>query len=165
MSTSLVNEKFPTWPDLLATLIDGGDLSREQAAWAMNEIMSGEADELTTTAANRVWEVRNGQVTEFTFDAQDVGLARATLDDLRGGDAQHNAGVVLDVISGATGPVRDAVLLNAAAGMVAYRDTAEGSFEDRMRAAIEKAAHSIDSGAAKSALDAWSSTTQAIVGE
>ncbi len=121
-------------------------------------------DELTTTASNRVWEVRNGQVNEFTFDVQEIGIARAALEDLRGGDAQHNAQVVRDIVNGATGPVRDAVLVNAAAGIVAFDEKAEGSFKDRMAAALDLAKQSIDSGAAAAVLATWSETTTAIVG-
>lgn len=122
-------------------------------------------DEMTTTAPNMVWEVRDGKVEEFTFDAQEVGIARATLDDLRGADAAYNASVVRDIVSGAKGPVRDAVVLNSAAGMVAFDQDARGSFADRMRAAMRRAEESLDSGAAAKVLDAWSSTTSAIVGK
>ncbi|MGP9782394.1 anthranilate phosphoribosyltransferase [Glutamicibacter sp. AOP12-B1-11] len=122
-------------------------------------------DELTTTAPNMVWEVREGKVEEFAFDARDLGIARATLDDLRGADAAYNAGVVRDIVSGATGPVRDAVVLNSAAGMVAFAQDAQGSFPDRMRAAMLRAEHSIDSGAAAKALNTWSATTSRIVGK
>ncbi|MBF6671725.1 anthranilate phosphoribosyltransferase [Glutamicibacter halophytocola] len=122
-------------------------------------------DELTTTAPNRVWEVRDGQVNEFIFDAQNLGIARASIEQLRGGDALHNAEVVKEIVSGAQGPIRDAVVLNAAAGMVAYEPTNEGSFEERMAIAVAKASASIDSGAARSVLATWSQTTQRIVGE
>lgn len=122
-------------------------------------------DELTTTSANRVWEVRDGRVNEFTFDAQDLGISRATIEQLRGADALHNAEVVRQIVSGAEGPVRDAVLLNAAAGMVAYDESSEGSFDERMKIAFQKAANSIDSGAAKTVLENWAKTTQQIVGE
>ncbi|MFJ2620273.1 anthranilate phosphoribosyltransferase [Glutamicibacter sp. NPDC087344] len=122
-------------------------------------------DELTTTALNRVWEVRDGAVEEFTFDVQEIGVPRATLEDLRGGDAQHNAQVVRDIVNGATGPVRDAVLVNAAAGIVAFNPQAEGSFKDRMAAALELAKKSIDSGSAAAVLATWSETTTAIVGQ
>lgn len=121
-------------------------------------------DEMTTTAGNKVWEVRNGEVDTFTFDARDIGVARTTLDDLRGGDAQHNAQVVRDIVNGAQGPVRDAVLVNAAAGMVAFEENDNAPFEDRMRAAFAKAAESIDSGAALRVLNTWSSVTTEIVG-
>ncbi|GAB2902954.1 anthranilate phosphoribosyltransferase [Neomicrococcus lactis] len=112
-------------------------------------------DELTTTAENTVWEVRDGAVQESTFNAQDIGIARATLDDLRGGDAQHNAQVVIDVLKGAHGPVRDAVVLNAAAGLVAFDETATGGLTERLAAAADRARDAIDSGAALQALQRW----------
>ncbi|WP_418906642.1 anthranilate phosphoribosyltransferase [Glutamicibacter endophyticus] len=121
-------------------------------------------DEMTTTAANRVWEVRNGKVEEFTFDARDIGLERATLDDLCGGEAAANAQVVRDIVQGAQGPVRDAVLLNSAAGIVAFEDSADQPFQQRMESALERAAHSIDSGAAGETLQRWANSTTRIVG-
>lgn len=120
-------------------------------------------DEMTTTAGNKVWEVRNGEVASFTFDAQDIGIARASLDDLRGGDAHHNAQVVRDIMNGAQGPVRDAVLVNAAAGIVAFDEYSNAPFDDRMQLALAKAAESIDSGAASRVLAKWSSVTTQIV--
>ncbi|WP_255557449.1 anthranilate phosphoribosyltransferase [Paeniglutamicibacter sp. Y32M11] len=116
-------------------------------------------DELTTTADNKVWEVRDGKVIESLFDARELGMARVTLDDLRGGDAEHNAQVVRDVLDGVHGPVRDAVLLNAAAGLVAYDESAEGSLNDRLGAAVARAAESIDSGAARLVLEKWIAAT------
>ena len=116
-------------------------------------------DELTTTADNKVWEVRDGKVIESLFDARELGMARVTLDDLRGGDAEHNAQVVRDVLDGVHGPVRDAVLLNAAAGLVAYDESAEGSLNDRLGAAVVRAAESIDSGAARLVLEKWIAAT------
>lgn len=116
-------------------------------------------DEFTTTALNRVWEVRDGEVHESFFDAQDLGMPRVTLDDLRGGDAAFNAQVVRDILDGQTGPVRDAVVLNAAAGLVALEPTATGSLLERMRVAKERAEQAIDSGAAKHALNAWVEAT------
>ena len=116
-------------------------------------------DEFTTTAPNRVWEVRDGEVHESFFDAQDLGMPRVTLEDLRGGDAAFNAQVVRDVLEGQTGPVRDAVVLNAAAGLVALEPTATGSLLERMRLAKERAEAAIDSGAAKHALRAWVEAT------
>ncbi|MFF5790826.1 anthranilate phosphoribosyltransferase [Paeniglutamicibacter sp. NPDC012692] len=116
-------------------------------------------DEFTTTAPNRVWEVRDGKVTESIFDAQDIGMARATLDDLRGGDSAHNAQVVREILDGARGPVRDAVVLNAAAGLVALDASADGTLQERLIAAKAKAEDAIDSGAAKRALEAWIAAT------
>lgn len=117
-------------------------------------------DEFTTTAPNRVWEVRDGIVTESLFDAQDIGMPRVTLADLRGGDAAHNAQVVRDVLDGAPGPIRDAVVLNAAAGLVALAPRADGSLLSRLKAAQEQAEQAIDSGSAKRALQAWIAATR-----
>lgn len=116
-------------------------------------------DEFTTTALNKVWEVRDGLVTESFFDAQDIGMPRVTLDDLRGGDATYNAQVVRDVLDGATGPIRDAVVLNAAAGLVALDPVVDGNLQQRLLAAKVKAEDAIDSGAAKRALLAWIEAT------
>jgi anthranilate phosphoribosyltransferase len=77
-------------------------------------------DEFTTTAATRVWAVSGGQVTPLVVDAADLGLPRASAADLRGGDVTVNADVARRVFAGETGPVRDAVLVNAASALVAY---------------------------------------------
>jgi anthranilate phosphoribosyltransferase len=76
-------------------------------------------DELTTTGPSSVWVVADGTVSPAEFDATSLGLPRASVADLRGGDAAHNAGVVRSVLSGEPGPVRDIVLLNAAAALAA----------------------------------------------
>ncbi|WP_411373342.1 anthranilate phosphoribosyltransferase [Arthrobacter sp. MPF02] len=116
-------------------------------------------DELTTTGPSTVWEIRNGQVAELSFSPQDLGISLATVEQLRGGDAQANAAVVREVLAGKEGPARDAVLLNAAAGLVAFDRAADGPFLERMRSAYARAAESIDSGAAAAVLDKWVSLT------
>ncbi|KPN18572.1 MULTISPECIES: anthranilate phosphoribosyltransferase [Arthrobacter] len=117
-------------------------------------------DELTTTGTSTVWEVRNGTVERSTVDPMDLGIPRATLDDLRGGDAAANAAVVLSVLAGDRGPVRDAVLLNAAAALVALDPAAEGTLTERLRAGLRRAEESVDSGQARKALDRWVEVTQ-----
>ncbi|MDN6202463.1 MAG: anthranilate phosphoribosyltransferase, partial [Micrococcaceae bacterium] len=116
-------------------------------------------DEMTTTTANHVWEVRDGSVAASVLDARDLGLERATLHDLRGGDARHNAAVVHEVLDGARGPVRDAVVLNAAAGLVAFDLLATGSLTERLEAAARRAEEAIDSGAAHQVLSRWIAST------
>jgi anthranilate phosphoribosyltransferase len=111
-------------------------------------------DELSTTAPSRVWQVQDKVVTPLRFDPADVGLAPATLEDLRGGDPVHNAAVVRSVLDGAPGPVRDAVLLNAAAALVAA-GVGEGELTQRIAAGLELAARSVDSGAAADLLRRW----------
>ena len=117
-------------------------------------------DELTTTGPSKVWEIRGGEVMELTFAPQDLGISLATVEQLRGGDAKVNAGVVRDVLSGTEGVARDAVLVNAAAGLVAFDTTAEGPFLERMQKAYARAAESIDSGAATAVLEKWVSLTR-----
>ncbi|MFN8104887.1 MAG: anthranilate phosphoribosyltransferase [Acidimicrobiia bacterium] len=104
-------------------------------------------DELSTTGANEVWEIRDGGVHHTVLDSEDLGLARGSLDDLRGGDAGVNATVARATLDGRGGAVRDIVLLNAAAGLVAA-DAASGWHD-----ALELASASIDSGAAAGCLE------------
>ena len=117
-------------------------------------------DELTTTGPSRVWEIRNGEVTEEMFDPRDLGIRTATLEELRGGDAVANAAVVRAVLGGAPGPARDAALLNAAAGLVAFDLDAVGPLAERMAAAFKRAEQSIESGAAAAVLDRWVALSQ-----
>ena len=112
-------------------------------------------DELTTTGPSRVWEIRNGSVNEEMFDPRDLGIRQATLEELRGGDAAANAAVVRSVWPVRRVPARDAALLNAAAGLVAFDLDAAGPFSERMAAALNRAEESIESGAAAAVLDRW----------
>jgi anthranilate phosphoribosyltransferase len=118
-------------------------------------------DEMSTTAATRIWEVTGGTVTEHLVDAADLGLERARIEDLRGGDAAYNAGVARAVLAGERGPVRDAVLLNAAAGLVVARGAVDDgpSLPDRLAEALREAADAVDSGAAATVLRNWVEAT------
>ncbi len=91
-------------------------------------------------------------------DSTALGLPRARLEDLRGGDAVHNAQVARDLLAGRRGPVRDAVLLNAAGGLVAADGGAGSgphSLLERLSAGLEVAERSIESGAAAAVLERW----------
>ncbi|WP_084964423.1 anthranilate phosphoribosyltransferase [Thermoactinospora rubra] len=113
-------------------------------------------DELTTCAPSTVWLVRHGRVAETRFDAADLGIPRATHDRLRGGDAVRNAETARAVLAGRPGPVRDIVLLNAAAAMVAAEGAPEpGELAGRLAAAYGRAAEAVDSGAAGELLERW----------
>ncbi|WP_328325716.1 MULTISPECIES: anthranilate phosphoribosyltransferase [unclassified Streptomyces] len=111
-------------------------------------------DELTTTATSRVWTVADGTVREETFDPRDVGIGLVPVEALRGGDSSYNADVARRLLAGEAGPVRDAVLLNSAAALVAL-DPGTGSLNERIAAGIARATDSIDSGAAAAALERW----------
>lgn len=122
-------------------------------------------DELSTTASSRVWVVADGRVIETRFDAQQVDVPRATLEDLRGDDAPHNAGVIRDLLAGRTGPIRDAVLLNAAAALVAAEGNAcatiigapapEQALARQLGKALQVATQAVDSGEAGRLLNRW----------
>ncbi|MFF6888130.1 anthranilate phosphoribosyltransferase [Streptomyces sp. NPDC012421] len=111
-------------------------------------------DELTVTTTSTVWSVQDGTVRRETFDPLDVGMARARLDALRGGDAEHNAGVVRALLAGERGPIRDAVLLSAAAGLAALRPSSL-SVAERVAEQLGPCAEAIDSGAAAAVLERW----------
>jgi anthranilate phosphoribosyltransferase len=119
-------------------------------------VMRGEdgLDEFTTTAPTRLWVAAGGQVTETVLDAADLGLARAATGDLRGGDAAFNADVARRLLAGEPGPVRDAVLVNAAAALAA-RDGLDGDLAGALRTGVARAADAIDSGAAAATMERW----------
>ncbi|MGW3401038.1 anthranilate phosphoribosyltransferase [Streptomyces zhihengii] len=117
-------------------------------------------DELTTTATSRVWVVRDGSVDERSFDPRDIGIGLVPVEALRGADASYNADVARRLLAGEQGPVRDAVLLNSAAALAALEPTAAG-LEERLAAGVERAAESIDSGAARATLERWVAASNA----
>jgi anthranilate phosphoribosyltransferase len=118
-------------------------------------------DELTTTAPSSVWIVHGGEVSPARLDPSDLGIARAAPADLRGGEPAHNAGVVRAFVGGNQGPVRDIVLLNAAAALAA--EAGVHGTEDLVPALAEgyrRAAAAIDSGAGADLLDRWITASQ-----
>ncbi|MBC7442929.1 MAG: anthranilate phosphoribosyltransferase [Ramlibacter sp.] len=123
-------------------------------------------DELTTTGHSHVWEVSRGLVTEHDIDPRDLGLRRAGMSELVGGDAEHNAAVVHSMLAGQDDAVREIVLLNAAAGLVAFdlaNDPAQAQVNilDRFRIKMAVAAEAVDSGAATAKLAAWVASSRA----
>jgi anthranilate phosphoribosyltransferase len=136
-------------------------------------------DEISTSASTDIWDVTSGELRHEKLNPADLRISPATLEQLRGGDARHNAEVVRAIIAGRSdgnlGAIRDVVALNSAATMVAY-DAAVGSPNfgstvtsvlSRIRAALPVAYKSLDTGAAESVLDVWVSVSQryALAGE
>ncbi|WP_193605490.1 anthranilate phosphoribosyltransferase [Nocardioides dongkuii] len=117
-------------------------------------------DELTTTTTSSLWVVHDGQVTTTRVDPAAYDLAPATTEDLRGGDAAHNAEVVRRLLAGEQGPVRDAVLLNAGAALAVHGAPGE-PVETALAAGIERARAAVDSGAAAALLDRWVAASSA----
>jgi anthranilate phosphoribosyltransferase len=102
-------------------------------------------------------------VSQSSFDPSSLGIPRASIEDLRGGDAAANAAVARELLAGKPGPVRDAVLLNAAAAVAAY-DALDGTVEMRLGEGLAKATASLDSGAAAAVLDRWAAVSQRLKG-
>jgi anthranilate phosphoribosyltransferase len=113
-------------------------------------------DELTTTTTSTIWRVQAGTIDRLTFDPAGFGFARARLSELLGGDAEHNAAEARAVFGGAAGPVRDAVVLNAAGAMVAHAGlSSRAEWLPAWESGLERAARAIDSGAAAQLLTKW----------
>jgi anthranilate phosphoribosyltransferase len=118
-------------------------------------------DELSVAAPSRVWVVADGVVRDDAVDPTELGIAAAGPDALRGADAAHNAAITRRLLDGEPGPVRDAVLLNAAAALVALDGPTSAPVTSQLAAALPRAAEALDSGAAGAALDGWVSASQA----
>jgi anthranilate phosphoribosyltransferase len=130
------------WVEPLARVL--GRLGSERA-WVVHG--ADGLDELTTTGPSVVAEWDAGEVRVFDVTPEDAGLPRGRLEDLRGGDAEHNAEAVRAVLAGVRGPYRDAVLLAAAGALVVAGKSTD------LRAGAACAAEAIDSGRAARALE------------
>jgi len=111
-------------------------------------------DEITITGESKISEVRNGEVRTYYVTPEDFGIARAPISAIQGGDAQHNAQIILDILSDRGGTKQDVVLLNAAAGLVV------GGKAASLRDGIQHARDSIRSGKAISCLQNLVALTQ-----
>jgi len=129
------------WVEPIAHVL--GRLGSERA-WVVHG--SDGLDEITTTGPSQVAELRDGKVRCFEVTPEQAGLPKARLEDLRGGDAETNAQAVRALLTGASGPFRDIVLLNAAAALIV------AGRADDLRAGVVQAAEAIDSGAAEAVL-------------
>lgn len=118
-------------------------------------------DELAATGSVDIWTVFDGAIENHVIDpVADLGLQPITIEDIKGASAQYNADVALKFFEGESGPVRETVLLNAAAALVAdgsLPNTRAGNLVDNLKAAMELAAQAVDSGATLRILDAWRS--------
>ena len=113
--------------------------------WAVHG--SDGLDEITTTGPTNVVALENGAIRRFTIDPEALGLAPARPEDLRGQEPEHNASALRAVLDGKPTPYRDIGLLNAAAALVVAEEA-----ED-LRDGLQRAARSVDSGAARAVLE------------
>ena len=113
-------------------------------------------DEITITGPSTIWQLENGEVTEFEVTPGDLGVSVSSADSIRATSAEHSARIARSVLSGDSGPARDVVLLNAAAALVA------ADRSDSLASGVELAARSIDSGDAQAKLDAVVELSQSL---
>ena len=132
----------PKWTGPMAEVLR--NLGSERV-WVVHG--SDGTDELTTTGPSAVVELDGNTIRRFEVAPEDAGLPRAAPEDLKGGDAAHNAGIVRAVLVGEPGPARDIVLLNAAAALVVAGRAGD------LREGVRTAAEAVDSGKAQAALD------------
>lgn len=111
-------------------------------------------DEISPSAETRTWEVRRGDVRPGAFTPEDAGVARASREEIAGGDAATNARIARDVLAGATGGARTAVLLNTGAACYV------AGLASSIREGVALAATSIDTGAAAGRLERWVAASQ-----
>ncbi len=130
------------WIEPMANVL--GNLGCE-AAWVVHG--ADGLDEMTTTGPTFVAELKDAKVTTFEVSPEDAGLGVASPEDLKGGDAEHNAAALSQVMDGEPGPYRDVTLYNAAGALIVA-----GKAKD-LKQGVEIAAAAIDGGQAKAALD------------
>ncbi len=104
-------------------------------------------DEISLSSDTAVSEIRNGWYKQYTIRPEDFGMKRCSKDDLKGGTPDENAKITRNILDGEKGPKRDAVLLNAGAGLYI------GGKAPSMKEGVDMAAGLIDSGEAKKTLD------------
>jgi anthranilate phosphoribosyltransferase len=99
-------------------------------------------DEITTTTTTNVCEVKDGKIVTYKLDPEKLGFKKATLDDIKGGDAKENSKIILSVLKGEKGAPRDIVVINSAAALYVAK------IVDSLEEGIKKANELIDSGIA-----------------
>lgn len=137
----LVGVFAPEWVEPLAHVLK--ELG-SRAAW----VVHGDGlDEMTTTGVTKVARLKDGEVTVFEIAPEDAGLERVDFEQLKGGDAAHNAGALRAVLGGEKNAYRDIALLNAAGALLMAERCND------IQGGIAQAAEAVDSGAASKVLD------------
>jgi anthranilate phosphoribosyltransferase len=116
-------------------------------------------DELTTATTSAVWVVRDGEVLAERLDPSALGIPVSEPGALRGGGPEVNAEVVRRLVAGEPGPVRDAVLLNAAGALAAFEER-DVRLHDALAVGLRRAAAAIDDGRAEAKLADWVRVSQ-----
>ena len=115
-----------------------------EACWICHG--EGGMDEIVPTGTTWISELKDGTITSFTLTPEEVGIKRSSFDDLKGGDAEHNADALRHVLGGRPSAFRDAAVMTAAAALVV------AGHEPSLKQGVAAAQKAIDSGAAETAL-------------
>ena len=113
-------------------------------------------DEISISDQSTIWELKGDSLSSYTITPEELGINRARIEDIKGGTASENAGMLRDVLMGKEGPRRDVVLLNAAAGLVA------GDLSERLSEGVDLARKTIDSGRALQKLEELIQVSQSL---
>ncbi|OGO02346.1 MAG: anthranilate phosphoribosyltransferase, partial [Chloroflexi bacterium RBG_13_52_14] len=108
----------------------------------------GGMDEISIAGKSRVWELQDGEITNYNVSPEDFGFSRALIETIKGGTPSENAVLLRSVLEGGKGPSRDVVLMNAAAAMVVGNKTKHSSGLSALEEGIKIAEDAIDSGKA-----------------
>lgn len=119
-------------------------------------------DEITLATTTTVLTIGNGEIRSWKIDPRDFGISYAPISELTGGEAAENARITLAILAGEHGAPRDAMVLNAAAAIAAFRGDQDRTVEDRIAEGMIAAVAAIDSGAAADLLTRWAALTQKI---
>lgn len=156
----------------VASLVAAPKMAQELAARGRTALVfrgNDGLDELTTTEQSRIWQVSGGVVTEFNLNPRRFGINFVEISELIGSGAAENADTARQLFAGDTrdnlGAIRDVVVLNAAAGVVAYElakdsSRADVELDDRFENAIERVSAAIDDGSAARKISEWVEATQ-----
>jgi len=142
-------------PDVRVGELVAGALARLGHVHAL--VVHGEdgLDELTTTTTSRVWQVRDGAVSEWRVDPRDLGIGMASMDELRGGDVERNRELADAIVDGSAGAQSDLVALNAAAALLVADVVPD------LAAGVERARRLLADGAARDVRDRWVAASRA----
>jgi anthranilate phosphoribosyltransferase len=113
-------------------------------------------DEITLTAPSKVAELKDGEVSEYILNPEDLGFSLCAKADLLGGDAVRNAGIIRGVLDGKKGAPLDIVLLNAGAALYV------AGLAPDLKGGVALARHSVASGAARGVLENWAARSRSL---
>jgi len=120
-------------------------------------------DEVSLSTTTQVIQINDGKLTQSEFNPADLGITSSSISDLLGGDAKYNADMTMKIFTGVKGPMRDAVTLNAAFAIAAFKADFNLPLQTQIANGFVLANKAIDSGAALSVVKKWGELTNEIV--